>query len=624
MKLPFSMLMLLCFVIPCGIAWQLDWAGSGNPGISPNAGAKGKSVTKPGSHQPCPVHAQESAAGQRSRILSWATHASAGDLYATLRDIRSLPVELRDEVRSICMRRLCELDPKGAIIFAGTAFSRREEARALTRECLQNLILQDPDKTLEFLDQLPWFLQQDGSRIALQSLAVSDHPDSAVLCWKLEVRWPTWDTSTWLARLARKDPAAARAIAHEPGGSVYERGERLNAVAAGLAETDPAAAWQCLKSAQALSGNFGSEALRILSIKDPSSVLAMLDLAGKRNYNVYGYCQALKNWARTDPGAALARLAQSPEPQFIHQQLASQALSALAGTDFAAAEATFRQLPGGLQGEACAQALVRHLASTDPVAALAWATNLQLPSAAPDDAGSDPGKGAQAAIQFAFECYLKSDPAAALQHWQKNPGLIPDLVSVANQFAPALAALDPALQEAILAKIPADQRIALVPSEWQFSTESIPLVSRIIAEQPEKAPVENQIPSRVVNSSIPGFVGNWATQDPGAAAAWAGTLRDNLPDRPWIDANIAANWARQDTTAATAWVQSLADPGRKEFASCYLGQELCKQGQWQAALDLALTITNPELQGRLRSKLTGAPPSVLSKDSLNQLMPQGK
>ncbi len=624
MKLPFPMLMLLCFAIPCGIAWQLDWAGSGNPGISPNAGAKDKSVAKPGSRQPCPVRAEESAAGQRSRIHNWAAHASAGDLYATLRDIPGLPVELCDEVRAICMRRLCELDPKGAIIFAGTAFSRREETRALTRECLQNLILQDPEKTMEFLDQLPWHLRQEGSRIALQSLAVSDHPASAMLCRKLEERWPGWASPAWLARLARKDPAAARAIAHEPGGSVYERGERLNAVAAGLAETDPAAAWQCLISAQALSGNFGSEALRILGIKDPASVLAMLDLTGKRNVNVYGYCQALKNWARTDPEAALARLVQSPEPQYVHQQLASEALSALAGTDFAAAEATFRQLPGGLQSEASVSALVRHLAHTDPAAALTWATNLRLPTGTPDDAGAGPGNLEQAAIQFAFECYLKSDPASALQHWQQHPGLIPNLVSVANQFSPALAALDPALQEAILAKIPADQRIALVPSEWQFSTESIPLVSRIIAEQPEKAPVENQIPSRVVNSSIPGFVGNWATQDPGAAAAWAGTLRDNLPDRPWIDANIAANWARQDTTAATAWVKSLADPGRREFASCYLGQEFCKQGQWQAALDLALTITNPELQGRLRSKLTGAPPSVLSKDSLNQLMPQGK
>ena len=192
MKLPFPMLMLLCFAIPCGIAWQLDWAGSGNPGISPNAEAKGKSVAKPGSRQPCPVRAEESAAGQRSRIHNWAAHASAGDLYATLRDIPGLPVELCDEVRAICMRRLCELDPKGAIIFAGTAFSRREETRALTRECLQNLILQDPEKTMEFLDQLPWFLRQEGSRIALQSLAVSDHPDSAMLCRKLEERWPGW------------------------------------------------------------------------------------------------------------------------------------------------------------------------------------------------------------------------------------------------------------------------------------------------------------------------------------------------------------------------------------------------------------------------------------------------
>jgi hypothetical protein len=618
----FPVLMVLCFGLSCVLGW---WLVSSHPTplvASTHSSSTGHHLQKEALGKASKLIATDSADEQRSKLLRWATKASAADLCATMRGIRGLPSEIRAEVRAACMRRLCALDPKGALTFAGTAFSERDEGHALVQECLRNLVAQDPSKTVEYLQQIPWHFREKGVEVALKSLAAKDFPGRDAMATELTERLP-YNKASWITQLALHDPEAARKLAMDGTGTTYERGERLSALAAGLAEVDPAAAWEALKSAEKVSGNVGYEALYILGKKDPAGVLTQMEKA-REGYE-YAYTESLKAWVASDPVAALTRLAQSPDPKRGHAQLAAQAIAELAKTDHAAAVAAWQSLPTGLRDDASiARNLASQLASSDPAAALAWAATLPATTAVSQES-VDPFSNAvavgnttrQTAVDAAFASYLGSNPAQALEYWRQHPDIISNFTQVGSKFTTALLQMDGAEQKALLSQIPADQRIHLVPDYYSFDANSIPLLSSIIAEQPGKVSKGYTIPSSANNDKALGFANNWASQDPKAASEWATGLRADVPDRGWIDANVASSWAKQDAAAATSWVKSLADPVRRDFATCYLGQELCNQGQWQAAVDLAKGINNEELQQSLRQSIEKAPATVLSKAALD-------
>jgi len=237
---------------------------------------------------------------------------------------------------------------------------------------------------------------------------------------------------------AQQNPTAAAAAASQLTG--FQQNSALREIASTWSQQDPIAA---LAWANTLPEGQGQVAalnaiLSIYSMQDPAAA-ADYFLANRDNlssaFTLNNSLQAIaQNWAATDPSAFLAWANQNlTDRPVIYKQSTNLALQQLGNTDPVAAVAYLAQNPDPNVLAQATPILAAAWGQQDPQAALAWAQSLS----------SDNVSLRSSAISQAISGWVATNPAAAAAYVTQNLSDSPDFGNMTSHLATAWGAFDP-------------------------------------------------------------------------------------------------------------------------------------------------------------------------------------
>ena len=292
-------------------------------------------------------------------------------------------------------------------------------------------------------------------------------------------------------------------------------------------------------------------------------------------------------------------------------------LSKWVASDPEGANAAFAALPPGKERQECLSVMAYSLAARDPVAALAWAEQL-------DNALEKSGAMGDILQNLAY-----TDPLQALSLLEKEPSLQSDrygngeISSIFQSLArldfkrgmeEAMKLKDPAKRVKALAALAsngkqnhADELLALaatLPSAeakalylgdyWNSSQD--PAATEAWLEKIPAGPLREQAKLRALNSL--------SYIDPEAAAKQLATLQPTMLRYDNFVAEIANNWSQQDPAKAMEWANGLTSFDQRKEALSQVYATLTNADPAASAARLA-EIADPKMRSEITSSVMG-------------------
>lgn len=319
---------------------------------------------------------------------------------------------------------------------------------------------------------------------------------------------------------------------------------------------------------------FTESVLNIQAKKDPAGAETHLDLLHDPAQRSRLQSEILGSLARSDPTAALARLAAlGPEltAGMAGTQLVNAVLREAARQDPAAALAVVDGLPEELRSQAIGAALVGW-AGKSPIAALDWAVAHGLDVAdlkAVSFMGPNGNVGWNSLLMTAFDTdsakafeWLRAQPASPGRDTLLRDGIwrgtVDQKLALYAELTPESQASevwtlvsgmnreDPKRAEAWVAALPAGPKrsaaiLSLVSGQAQAAPDRTDIITNAWAPGPDR------------DAALRGVAGSLASNDPLRAIAIANQVT-NVTSREIVLEDIARSWLRRDETAARAWI----------------------------------------------------------------------
>ncbi len=532
-----------------------------------------------------------SAFDRRIEFLPWLETADRQSVEAMLQ--HPLPIDFRSEFRMACFQKLATADAVAAVKFSLVNFPVPNASSGL-EDGVTWAAYYAPEKVHEMLALIQAQRESPLRSSLLCGLAMTSHPQRDALLKEL-CNAEALQQNHWIGTLYHRDPSAALQMAETGAGDQGVRAERYRALAAAVAEEDPQLALQLVLKCERL-GSWGKGGpYRAIGTKDPELMLKLMieDHSGSNSQ----FHDGLLSWTRFDPDAALTRLAQIKPLSRDHVETElPYTMSEFILKNPATAVSRWKDLKQASQVSSLETVFITTLARFQGLEAVK-----ELIDALP------PAEQETVSSQLEYGWFPKE---SEIRDWLKHPDTIPKRLILDQRFAEVLQKLPLAEQSSVLANLPLDRKIPLIPNQGAISPALIQNICAAVAKDRHGSVGPS---TRQWYPELEGFVLRFVEMDAPAAAHWAEALDPLVIDRLWIDINVACMWAQQDTAAAVDWASSLADPHRREMVLSFLGVELCHQKLWREAADLLPQLKEESQIQRLKSSLEHAPKSSASR-----------
>ncbi len=552
----------------------------------------------------------QSANVASARMTLAATALSAEEIPALMEMVQK---EMREnpygdgpewQLMSVLFERWATVDPAASIAFVHDCKSRSFQKIAATY-CYDALAKADPARAFLEFKSLP---KGEIRELVSQSIVAElSERDPAAACDLLEIEsnpriFGDYSRGYILAAWAKKDPVAAAArfekmpqdqVGHQSAGQLTAvwaqtdpeaalkwaktlRGELKISASAEvykvLARKNPQAAWEKIKGEPGhMRAKIASGILEVVVDDDPKIAMAMLASIGNKSEQriATGSFLGRLNW--NDSKIAFELIDQVKDPATRRENLANQlyyatynspallkeqigklserekidtsasVLSGLVRSDPGAAERYFLALPEAQRGAYTLQNMLASYAELDPKKGLAFASALKNP------------QEQSAAVTGLFGKWSSDDPEAAADGWKKLPAGQSRLEAL-DQVATSWSTSDPEAAEKWANSLTGVERTRAL----------IAVLPAMVRDNPGKA--SSQLAALI---STPGdgmgknlanaastLAGQWANDEPGAAAKWAAALPSGQSRDAGLTA-VSASWSQYDAIATAQWLGTL-------------------------------------------------------------------
>lgn len=520
---------------------------------------------------------------------------------------------IQQSMLSALFDRWTMIDPDGALAYMKSC-KQRSFQREICGGLFGALAKADPARAVLELKNLPkGELRQSAGAQVISALADSDPSAACDLLEKESARdgWGSYAASQVFSTWAKTDPQAAAArLATMPldrvnancavslAGSWAKtdpaaalewaktlKGEWKSnssmAVYYAMSLNDPVAAWEQLKGEPGyLRGKLVGSVLNVVADEDPDKAFAMLQGLGSKSEKRIGADGFIDQIAWSDTRMALDFLGKLDDPATRRSQLsnvmyyatwsnpelvASQVenmsdrekidtsgavLRGLISTDPGKAEKYFNDLPETQRDPNALGRMMSEYADKDPKKAFDFALSLSNP------------QEQSAALNSVFSQWSNADPEAAAAGWLKLPAGQGRLEALGN-VAGAWARSDPEAAEAWANKLPGDERARALAAVLPDLARDNPgaaasRLSSLVASPPDGM-------EKDLANSASQLAGQWAGDDPSAAATWAAALPDGQSRDEGLKA-VAASWSQYDSIATAKWLGTLPAGSSRDAA----------------------------------------------------------
>ncbi len=509
--------------------------------------------------------------------------------------------------------RWAVVDPAASIAFVNSCSSRSFRKRA-AGACFGALGKVDPARAVREFEMLPkGETRKSAGRQLLSALADSDPSTACDLLMKESSSGPYGDyySSVIFEKWAETDPvaAAARLSAMPPDRVSYYSAKQL---AAKWAQKDPAAAldwaktlkgnsksysvsevykviarenpedaWDRLKSEPGhMRGAIAGGILGVVADEDPQHAMLMLLGMQSKSEQRIATSQFLShlNWLDPRLGFEIIDQVKDPvtrrenlnrliysaaylAPDLMKEQLgkmtdrekvdtSESVMRGLISSDPAAAERYFLSLPETQRDTDSLSRMMWSYANTNPDKAFDFAISLQNP------------QEQTAAVKGLFENWSREDPEAAAAGWKKLPDGQSRLEALDN-VASSWGRSDPETAKAwadSLSGIESTRALAAVLPSMARDNPGVASsqLSSLIATPPDGM-------EKNLANSAGKLAGQWASDDPEAAAGWAAALPDGQSRDEGLKA-VSKSWSDYDAIATAQWLGTLESGSSRDAA----------------------------------------------------------
>jgi len=505
------------------------------------------------------------------------------------------------------------VDPAASIAFVNSCKSRSFQKSAASF-CFSSLGKVDPHRAMMEFEKLPKGELREAAGMAMVS-ALSD-ANPAAACDLLENEsspgfFSDYYTSQVFSAWAKTDPMAAAArLALMPKDRVGDRS--AGQLAASWAQKDPEAAlkwakslkgdwktnsasevykvlarenpetaWERLKGEPGhLRGKIVGGILEIVADEDPKKAMAMLMSVENKSEQRIATDSFLNDLSWNDSRLAFEVIEQVKDPATRRENLGNQMYNAawsspdllkeqiaklsdrekidtsdsvirgLVTSDPAAAERYFLSLPEAQRSPQTLEVMLGNYANLDPKKAFDFATSLQNP------------QEQTAAVNGLFEKWSQDHPEAAADGWKKLPAGQSRLEALDN-VASSWSRSDPAAAKAWADSLSGTERARALAAVLPALARDNPAtassqLAALIASPP--AGMEKNLASSAAN-----LAGQWANDNPSAAAKWAAGLPSGSSRDDGLKA-VSRAWSQYDAVATAGWLGTLEAGSSREAA----------------------------------------------------------
>ena len=289
--------------------------------------------------------------------------------------------------------------------------------------------------------------------------------------------------------------------------------------------------------------------------------------------------EIFQQWARLDPGAALAQAQGFPDPELSNTALWAT-MNGFAEVQPAQAVAFLAAPPGANDRSVLSSLSDRSLMLGS--ALMSWAEQ-DGPAAAAYLSQLPVGTVSSAISARVAEEWARQDPANAL-NWAMHLGDSGMHAEALEGVVSTWAAMDPdAAARYVLGLSPDPGQAALAKSLVEsWAGRDLPTAARWVTEQS----------GNIQAKAAAVVAGQWANQDPTGAAAWAGGLPTGEA-RNGAYASVAAAWDDHDPTAVQGWINSLPTGDGRDAALASYAISDSNEANPADVLRQVQTIDNP-------------------------------
>ena len=530
------------------------------------------------------------------------------------------------QVRQTLMRRWATLSPDRALSAA------REIANVNVRSELLYAVasviaLQDPERAIALAEDIEGEREKKTFYGAIAANVASKDPERALELLSLSGDYSTHHYHTVFQSWMKNDPTAAIEAAKKiKGQQAKQQAER--AIAIFLARESPEKGWAY---AEALSGNSRNSALGQVLFQiasdDPQDAIAFLDQMPRGQKRDNALSQFVSGWMNQDPDGARSWIKTLPEPE--QAKAIEGSLWNLTQSDIQETVTLIESFKPSAQTANLYANLVSNWAQSDPDAAQRWVKQLPPGSARQSAqssllnrlAQSDPAK----AIEFlegetitdqnrnqvtqVAASLARNDPDAAFA-WldslevtgSAHKELITNTISqLAYQDGPkaasyALTIEDKSTRKNAIANLirgwgnqdreaaktwidthlTSEERLGAYDGLLSSISYQEPLGAKALLEEVSQGLTPEEMKTHF-KGKLAEVAGNWARNDPNAAAAWAQTQPEG-DERSRMVASVVGQWAEFDSTGAANFVLTLAEGKERDGAIKNLVSDL---RQWE-------------------------------------------
>jgi len=375
-------------------------------------------------------------------------------------------------------------------------------------------------------------------------------------------------------------------------------------------ESDPAGALAALPQLQ-LKGEDYSNALTYMIdnyfAKDPAAAFAELSkLPYSQTFLLYP--KAFEIWAEKDPAAASVAALNLP-PSHVRDTLFASIAGTWAETDPAAVLAWVKTLPASPAIDEALADVVIIMSQRDPSATAAAFASYNIP----------PGQDHDNALKSLASNFAEKDPAGALQ-WANASLTGKDYQTAITSALLAIGKTDPAAAAADMAKITdpgvIDEAAMLILGNWGSQDPQAALAWA------QALPADNV---SLRSSAIAEALRSWTNTDPAAAGNYVLQNFTSDPSFNTLAKQVVSSWVNSDPQGAFTWAKSLPTGGgtRINAITTALGAlaSVDVQAAWQDAQSLTGGSNAPRAEASVISAWANQQPAQAA--AALQSIPEG-
>jgi hypothetical protein len=505
------------------------------------------------------------------------------------------------------------VDPAASIAFV-TACKSRSFQKTAAASCYGALGKVDPERALMEFGKLPKGEVREAASMALVSILSDTDPSAACDLIEKEsnpggfsdyytsrifASWAKSDPKAAAARLesmakdrvgersagelaaswAQKDPEAALTWAKSLKGDW--KTHSASEVYKVMAREDPQIAWAKLQGEPGhLRGKIVGGILEIVADEDPKKAMSMLmSLENKSELRIAtgSFLDGL-NWNDSrlafevidqvkDPATRRENLSQQlyyaawTSPDLLREQIAKlsdrekidtseSVIRGLVVSDPKAAESYFLALPEAQRSTWMLERMMENYANLDPQKAFGFATSLQNP------------QEQTAAVNGLFEKWSEDDPEAAAEGWKKLPAGQSRLEALDN-LANSWSSSDPEAAKAWADSLSGTERTRALAAVLPAMAKDNPVaassqLAALIASPPDGM-------GKNLASAAATLAGQWAGDNPAAAAKWAAALPAGSSRDDGLEA-VSRSWSQYDAIATAQWLGTIEAGSSRDAA----------------------------------------------------------